>query len=340
MRAFNILAAGVIAIGCAGTALAQDTVVLTFAADSPTRGNVCTGYMDVWAARVEKESNGRLKIDMKCDGVLGKVGDSVDRVAAGVADIAWDLPFAYGARFAGLGVVGVPGLYDDPEIAAGALWNLYEKGESGTEFGNGVKLLWVQAVPNTAYYLESKPDSVTSLAGQKIAMGSKQRAVMVQTMGGTPIQLAPPEYYQAMQKGAATGAQSTVGAIAAYKLQELLHYYIYGPFGGGFTFIVMNQAKYDALPDDLKKVIDDNSGYEMSRQSAVFLRDYEAKFMDEEMLTVPGNEQVFLTPEQTETWKPAFDAAAASWVEGVPDGQKVLEAFKAELAAETAKAGG
>ena len=31
----------------ATAAAAQDPIVLKFGADSPTRGNVCTGYMDV-----------------------------------------------------------------------------------------------------------------------------------------------------------------------------------------------------------------------------------------------------------------------------------------------------
>nr|WP_172690443.1 TRAP transporter substrate-binding protein DctP [Agrobacterium deltaense]ASK48468.1 hypothetical protein [Agrobacterium deltaense] len=339
MKFLKILSASILAAGLCTGALAEEPVTLRIAVDSPTRGNVCTGYVDVWAAKIEAESKGRIKTELVCDGLLGKVGDSINRVAAGVADVAWDLPLSYGARFAPLGVVGVPGLYDDPEIAAGALWNLYASGKIRLDVGSGIKLLWVQGVPNTAYYLVKAPSSLTSLSGLKIAMGSKQRAMTISAMGGTPIQLTPPEYYQAISKGAADGVQSTTGAVGSYKLEELLHHYVYGPFGGGFTIMVMNQAKYDSLPADLKKVIDDNSGYTMSRWSAAFLRDWEDNYLKTNMLSKPGNKQVFLTPEQLKAWQPAFEAVAKSWAESVPDGANIIQAFKAEYLAETKKAG-
>ncbi|EUB98179.1 Extracellular solute-binding protein, family 7 [Rhizobium sp. CF080] len=339
MKYLKLLATGVLAMGLCTAAVADEPIHLRIAVDSPSRGNVCVGYMDVWAKKIEAESQGRIKTELVCDGLLGKVGNSIDRVAAGVADIAWDLPLAYGARFAPLGVVGVPGLYDDPEIAAGALWNLYANGKIRLDVGSGIKLLWVQGVPNTAFYFVKAPSSLTSLAGHKIAMGSKQRAMTISAMGGTPIQLAPPEYYQAIQKGAADGVQSTTGAIGSYKLEELLHHYVYGPFGGGFTIMVMNQAKYDALSADLKKIIDDNSGYAMSRWSAAFLRDWEDNYLKTNMLSKPENKQVILTQEQLKAWQPAFDGVAKSWAESVPDGAKTIELFKAEYAAEAKKAG-
>jgi TRAP-type C4-dicarboxylate transport system substrate-binding protein len=338
MKLTTFLASAAFALVMGGAAHAQDPIVLKFSADSPSTGNVCSGgYMDAWAKKIEEDSAGKLKIELVCDGLLGKVGDNVNRVAAGVADIGWDLPLAYGKRFAPLGVIGVPGLYADAEVAGGALWKLQEAGKTGVKFED-VKLLWIQGVPNTAYYLKAKPASHTDLTGLKIAMGSKMRATMINAMGGVPIQLGPPEYYQAIQKGAADGAQSTVGAIGAYKLQELLHYYVYGPFGGGFTFIVMNPNSYAKLPDDLKKVIDDNSGYMMSRKASAFLRDWEDKFLKEKMLSIAGNERVDLTADEVAAWQKAFAAAEGDWVGSVEGGPAILADFKAALAAEPAGA--
>lgn len=337
MKLSTLLASAALALGLGSAAHAQDPIVLKFSADSPSTGNVCSGgYMDAWAKKIDADSGGKLKIELVCDGLLGKVGDNVNRVAAGVADIGWDLPLAYGKRFAPLGVIGVPGLYADAEVAGGALWKLHEAGKSGVKIDD-IKLLWFQGVPNTAYYLKQKPASHTDLTGLKIAMGSKMRATMINAMGGVPIQLGPPEYYQAISKGAADGAQSTVGAIGAYKLQELLHYYVYGPFGGGFTFIVMNKNSYEKLPDDLKKVIDANSGYEASRWASAFLRDWEDKFLKEKMLSVAGNERVDLTEAEVAAWQKAFQAAENDWVGSVENGGQILADFKAALAAEPAK---
>lgn len=318
-------------------AASADPIVLRFAADSPSAGNVCKGYMDVWAKKIEDASDGKLKVELYCDGVLSKIGKTVDAVGSGVADIGWDLPFAYGARFSGLGVSGVPGVYDDPEVASGALWNLYTEGKTGVDFGSDVKLLWVQVVPNTAFYLNKKPVSNTDFTGLKIAMGSKMRATMISAMGGVPVALSPPEYYQAISKGAADGAQSTVGAIAAQKIDELTNTYIYGPFGGGYTFIVMSQKAYDNLPDDLKKVIDDNSGYGMSRWSAAFLRDFENDYLQNVMLKKEGSSYHELTPDEVAAWQKAFDEAAQGWFEQTPGGQQILADYKAEIAKDMKK---
>ena len=43
----------------------------------------------------------------------------------------------------------------------------------------------------------------------------------------------------------------------------------------------MNQKSYDSLPDDLKKVIDDNSGLANTEITARLLNDDEADFRDE-----------------------------------------------------------
>lgn len=334
MRLETIFMGTLTALGLSATSLVAQEHVLRIAIDSPSTGNVCSGYVDVWARRVEEASGGRLGFELMCDGLLGRVGDTVTRVEAGVADIGWDLPLSYGARFAPLGVIGVPGLYDDANVehASAALWRLQASGQSGVDFGSNLKLLWVQAVPNTAYYLRAAPPSNTDLSGLRIAMGSRMRAVMISAVGGIPVRLSPPEYYQALVRGAADGAQSTVGAIAAYQLNELTHHYIYGQFGGGFTFIVMNQASYDRLPADLQAILDEHTGEGMSRWAANYLYNFENNFLRDRMLSVPGNVRVDLTPEETAAWGPAFAAAAADWAETVENGEQLLATYRALLA--------
>ncbi|MFT3752510.1 MAG: TRAP transporter substrate-binding protein DctP [Paludibacter sp.] len=311
-------------------------IVLRISADSPSVGNVCKGTVDVWAAKVEAESKGRLKFQIMCDGVLSKVGDTINRVNAGVADLGWDLPGFYGARFASLGISGVPGLYDDPEVAAGAFWNLYAAGKVGKEL-QGIKVIWFQFVNNTAFYLRRPPPSATDFTGMKIAMGNAMRASTVKAAGGVPVAISPPEYYQAIAKGTVDGVQSTIGAVSDQKIDEVTRYYLYGPFGGGKTIFVMNQSKYDSLPDDLKQVIDNNAGYNESRWSSAFLRDYEERYLREKMLTVKGNVRVDLTPQEVARWQPAFAQVAAEWARSVPGGEQMLADLRSEIAAEQAR---
>jgi TRAP-type C4-dicarboxylate transport system substrate-binding protein len=73
----------------------------------------------------------------------------------------------------------------------------------------------------------------------------------------------------ALSKGTINGAVVPWEVVPSVKVNELTKYHAeFDPAGGCLyttTFVMaMNKAKYNALPADLKKVIDDNSGIETS----------------------------------------------------------------------------
>jgi TRAP-type transport system periplasmic protein len=311
----------------AGHAQAAD-FTMKLAAGASSSGNVCKGFIDVWAEKIKAESAGRIDYELYCDGTLAKMGDAVNRVEQGIADAAWDVPAAYGARFGGLNVIGVPGLYTDPEVAAGALWNAYSTGKLGEQ--KEVRLLVIQAVNNNSYYMANPLKQITDLDGAKIGMGSKIRATVIDTMGGVPVALKVPEYYQAMSKGAIDGIMSTAGAVFDFGLQDQLKQIWEGPFGGGMTMVVMNNDFYTGLPDDLKKVIDDNSGYATSRWASAYLRDLE----EEQVAALPNVEVDHASAEDLAVWQKAFDAARSVYLADDPKAADYLAAFEVGLKTE------
>ena len=68
-----------------------------------------------------------------------------------------------------------------------------------------------------------------------------------------------------LSKGTVSGAILTYEIAPAVKMQDLVDHFttLDGPqprMGTTVFMFLMNKAKYDSLPPDLKKVIDDNSG--------------------------------------------------------------------------------
>ncbi len=331
MRIAQSVVAATLALGLmSGAAFAQE-FTLKIAAASPSNGNVCSGMLDRWGDKVKEESGGRIDYKLFCDGTLTKFGDAVDRVAAGVADLAWEAPAAYGDRFAGINVVGVPGMYTDMEGASGALWNAYDSGKLGTI--DEVKVIWFQAAANNTFWLKKKPASHENVEGLKIGLGSKIRSSVVDASGGVPLFLKVPEYYQSVAKGTADGLMTTGGAVEAYSINEVTNYYMHGPFGGGTIFFVMNKDVYNSMPADLQKVIDNNTGYEWSRWTSKYLHDIEENAM-QEFLKREGTARYQLTPEEVESWKPAFEKATANYLADTPGGDGYLAAFKEQLEAD------
>ncbi|WP_176086138.1 TRAP transporter substrate-binding protein DctP [Martelella sp. HB161492] len=304
---------------------------MKIAAGASSSGNVCNNYLDVWAEKIKEQSGGRIDYKLYCDGSLAKIGDAVNRVQQGIADVAWDIPSIYGARFAGLNAVGVPGLYEDPEPVSGALWNAYESGALGKI--DDVRLLWVQVVNNNSFFLHEPLADPTHLDGVKLGLGSQIRAKVVEGLGGVPVALKVSEYYQAVSKGAVQGLMTTAGSVFDFGVNELVKEVYEAPFGGGLTITVMNKDFYAKLPDDLKKVIDDNSGYETSKWAAAYLRDEE----NNQIGAMQGVEVKVATPDEVKALARGIDAGRDAFLASAPENADYVAAIEKAIAAEGGK---
>lgn len=314
---------------------ADDVVTLRFSVPNPSGAKICNTVAAGWAKRVEKTSNGKIKVDVKCDFVLSKIGNTFDRVSTGVADVGWDLPSRYGKRFSSFNALTLPGLYDDVSTMAEALWDVHAAGKIGpvSEMKN-LKLLWFNVAPNGGLFMNGPLKDHTDLDGAKVAVGNSVRAAMVKEMGGVPLSLSVKEYYQSISKGAANGTLTTNTAVVALKINEVTDYYVEGPFGGGLTFFVMNRDKYNSLSPELQTVIDNASGKGASRwSSGVIAEDGAEKFAK----MAKGKTRISLSADEVKAWQPAFDSATKGWITANPEGAKSLEALKAALAMKATK---
>jgi TRAP-type C4-dicarboxylate transport system substrate-binding protein len=82
-------------------------------------------------------------------------------------------------------------------------------------------------------------------------------AEVVKALGGTPVGMPQSETPEALQKGVVKGAVSSLETLMDFKYAELCrHVTIFnGPI---YPFaVVMNMAKWNSLPEDVKKVLDD-----------------------------------------------------------------------------------
>jgi TRAP-type transport system periplasmic protein len=328
-----LFATSMLLAAATASAKAQD-YTMRIAVGASSKDFVCTDWFPAWGEKIKAESKGRINYQLFCDGTLGKMGDTVTRVEQGVGEVGWDIPLVYGQRFASFGLIGLPNLYDQPSAAAGAMWNTFQSG--GIPPIKGLKLIAVQAFDNVSLWTTKEVPDISKLNGMKIGMGSKERSVMLQTMGGIPLALRVPEYYQSLAKGVADGVLTTDTTIFDFKMTELEKHNYRARFGGGVAIVVMNQQWYDALPDDLKKVIDQNSGLEASRTMSEGI----SKIARSALKTAEDKKAVAvhkLTDAELKAWLPAFNAATKSWTDAQPDGEKYLEAFKKELASFEAK---
>jgi len=333
-----------LAIGAAatlfGTAAFAQEVTLKMHQFLPAQATVPTHVLDVWADKVEADSEGRIKIERYPAMQLGgRPPELVDQVIDGVADIVWTLPGYTPGRFPSTEVFELPFMMTNAEATSRAYWQLAENHFMDTEFADLKMLgLWVHG-PGLVHSTDPVTEP-SDLNGVKLRAPTRVTNQLFTEMGATTVGMPVPAVPEALSKGVIDATVIPWEVTSALKVGELVENHT--EFGDESlytaTFIfAMNKDKYDALPDDLKKVIDDNSGADFSAFAGKVMQDYDApaRKIAEDM----GNNIITLTPEQVEAWREASAGIEGAWIEEMTaqgmDAAALVEEAKALIAENT-----
>ena len=166
---------------------------------------------------------------------------------------------------------------------------------------------------------------------------SKSEVFELPALGAAPVQMPLPQVPEALSKGVIDGAMVPWEGVPAIKLQEIAKYHLHVPAGAPrfsntiFAF-TMNQAKYDALAPELKKVIDANSGLAVS--GAAGEKTFDAVVEPHRKLAQDrGNVISYLSSAEMQRWVKASEGVEGDWVKEVSakgaDGKKLLDEARA-----------
>ena len=327
----------------AGTAssLAQE-VTLKLHQFLPQQANVPKLVLDVWADKVEADSDGRIKVERYPSMQLGgRPPELMDQAADGVVDVVWTVVGYTPGRFPRVEVFELPFMMTNAEATSRAYWDLFEKEMKDTEFKD-MKILgtWVHG-PGLLH--TNKPvDSLDDLNDLKLRAPTRVITGMLEELGATAVGLPVPAIPESLSKGVIDGAVIPWEVTAALKVSELVTNHT--EFGDGNALyttafvLAMNKDRYDSLPDDLKKVIDDNSGQEFSAFAGKTQAASDGPAR--ELAAAAGNNIITLTPEQAAEWQAAAEPVIANWVadmnsKGI-DGQALVDEARALIEKYTA----
>ena len=228
-----------------------------------------------WAADLGVKSNGRLKLTVFPAGQMGPVTRQFDLARTGVADVAFFLQGATPGRFQLTELMQLPYTFN-PE-AGGVLQkplNSAEASALATSFTSqltkeyeGTKVLYLVVSPNIGlFFNKAAVRKPSDMKGMRIRDNGPLPAKMIEAWGATPASIAPVGLSDALAKGTVNGmtfnyeaAQSFQLASSIKSVDEVNAYAV--------TFaLVMNAQKYESLPTDLRKLIDDSTGVEEARR--------------------------------------------------------------------------
>jgi TRAP-type C4-dicarboxylate transport system substrate-binding protein len=89
---------------------------------------------------------------------------------------------------------------------------------------------------------------------------------IIESMGASPVGLPANDMYTSLQRGVVDGLSFPWEAVTTFKIDEVTKYHTNIPFYSSGLMVAMNQDSYDALPDELQKVLDNNSGMALAKQ--------------------------------------------------------------------------
>ena len=330
-------AVAALATGLMATSAMAQEVTLKLHQFLPAQANVPKLVLDVWADNVEKDSGGRIKVDRYPSMQLGgKPPELLDQAIDGVADVVWTVVGYTPGRFPGTEVFELPFMMTNARAVSRAYWEMFEEHWKDTDFKN-VHILgtWVHGpgMIHTADPVETPAD----LEGMKIRGGSRSVNALLTELGATPVGMPVPAIPEGLSKGVIDGTTIPWEVTGALKVPELVENHT--EFTGGalytLTFVLaMNKAKYDSLPDDLKKVIDDNSGMEFSVFAGGTQADSDGPAR--EFAVDLGNNIITLDEEQTSVWREASQPIYDAWLKDMEskgiDGQALLDEAQALIA--------
>jgi TRAP-type C4-dicarboxylate transport system substrate-binding protein len=153
------------------------------------------------------------------------------------------------------------------------------------------------------------------MKGMKIRGGSRIISDMLGRLGAEPVGMPVPAVTEALSKGVIDGTTIPWEVTPSLKVAELVKNHTgftgdHGLYTQTFAF-VMNLDAYNKLPDDLKAIIDANSGVEVARAFGKAMDEGDVRGL--KIAQDMGNNIVTLDEAETARWKEAAQATVDQW---------------------------
>ncbi|WP_300297279.1 TRAP transporter substrate-binding protein [Ferrovibrio sp.] len=258
-----------------------------------------------WGEELAKRSNGKVKVTIFPAGsAFGNPARQLEQAVSGVVDIAHGLRGVPAGRFNRMGIIEFPFLVETSNAASRTLWEMYPK-HFAQEFPDTVKVLGLHAHNAGLIHTRDKQvKGMDDLKGLRIRSPSPQINAMLQQLGATPVGLPPGEVYENLQRGVIDGAVFPWDPINSFRLFEVTKYHLDARSYTASFYFVMNKRKYDSLPAEVKKAIDETTGAALTEKFGDWWNQWDAPGL--EAANRKGNVMSSLSEAERNRWRDAL----------------------------------
>lgn len=252
-----LLAASIAGLGAAS---AQSATTLRMAHFWPGASGVNQEIFEAWAATLEEESDGELRVEMFPSGTLAKPDSIYEAAANGITDIGATAQGYTAGRFPLSQVVELPGVATTATQGACVLQTLYDEGHLDEEYSDTRPLFFFTTGPGGIHTIDTDVQVPSDLEGLRIRRPTAVAGEMLENMGANPVGMPAPDIYTSMQRGVIDGLSFPWEGLKGFRINELVEYHTEVPFYTLIFVATMNQRAYDNLSPEQQAVIDANAG--------------------------------------------------------------------------------
>lgn len=297
----------------------------------PAQANVPKLVLDVWAKDVEEASGGRIKVEHYPSMQLGGTPPQLmDQAIDGTVDIIWTVVGYTPGRFPRVEVFELPFMMTNADATSRAYWDLFEKEMKDTDFKD-VHIIGTWVHGPGMIHSKTPVNGLGDMKGLKLRAPTRIITGLLGELGATAVGMPVPAVTEALSKGVIDGCVIPWEVTAALKVPELVENHT--EFGGDHALyttafvLAMNKERYESLPDDLKKVIDDHSGQEFSAFAG--RTQASADGPSKQIAVDRGNNIITLGDEEVARWKEAAQPVYENWIKEMEgkgiDGQALID---------------
>lgn len=212
--------------------------------------------VDSWCREVETRTKGRVNIKHYPGQTLTKAGECYEGVVRGRSDLGLSVLSYTQDRFPLMGTADLPLGYTSGKVATAVANELYRKFKPKELSDSKVMYLHAHgpALVNTRGKAVRRLEDMKGLRLRTTGAA----ALIVKAMGGIPVSVPMPECYQLIKSGKANGSTHPAESHKGWKLAEVENY-VTAAYCISYTatfFVVMNKDKWNALPQDIKGIIE------------------------------------------------------------------------------------
>jgi len=260
-----------------------------------------------WCKEVEKRTNGRVRINYYPEAILCPPQHTYNSVIMGLADIGQALMGYNMGRFPLAQGIDLPLGYRSGLVATKMANEFYKKFKP-KEFEQ-VKVLYLHAHGPGVLNTKKPVTKLKDIKGLRIRT-TGQTAQIITALGGSPVVLPQNETLYSMLSGYVDGALTTIEAMKGFRLGEAATNHtlnLSSAYSSGF-YVVMNKEKWNSLPPDVQKIIDQINEEWVEKQGKLWDE------IDREgyaFIKARGNKIITLSKEEDARWvaavKPVID---------------------------------